>query len=44
MCSLVQLIVMNKEVELEGSGWGQNGRRAVEMAEVGILVLNDRCL
>ena len=35
---------MNKGAELEGSGRGQDGQGAVDMAEVGVLVLNDRHL
>ena len=43
-CSLVRPTARNKEAELERSGRGQDGQRAVEMAVVAVQVLNDRCL
>ena len=43
-CSLVWPTARNKEAELETSGRGQDGQRAVEMAVVAVQVSNDRCL
>ena len=46
LCSLVRPTARNKEAELERSGRGQDGRRAVEMAMavVAVEVLNDLAL